>query len=177
MALFVMGARCWFVVSLFIETSRPFSGKLLPSLYWCLGLYLPRAGPRISLCRTAWASCWPISPACPAPCGWQCPHLAYSHSYPLCVTCRRAGQTLWRTMQVKLAHCETEERYQFPVAARNEYMHPNSLQNGYTSSLLPGGKQGAYIALSNLRHLETCPWWKNGNFKNGGRRLLKLGNN
>lgn len=26
-------------------------------------------------------------------------------------------------------------------------MHPNSLQKGYTSSLLPSGKQGAYIVL------------------------------
>lgn len=48
------------------EAPASFFSELLlylvaPSLYWCLGLFLPSCRIGVSVCWTCWCSCWPIS--------------------------------------------------------------------------------------------------------------------
>lgn len=74
LASFTARAHCWLMVYLFPRTPRSVSGDLLPSLYWCVGLFLPRRRmwhPLLgcmrfllahfpSLSRSLWLAAWPF---------------------------------------------------------------------------------------------------------------------
>lgn len=66
---FAAMSHCWLIF--IMVSTRTFSARLFPSVYWCLGLFLLSCGTlRFPLlnCR---GSCQHIRPACPGSSGWQ----------------------------------------------------------------------------------------------------------
>lgn len=77
------------MVNLFKRTHRSYPTKLLsrlsdPSLYCCMGLFLPRYRTFcLSFCWTFWCSYWLFSQANQRSCEWQHNHLLYQPLLPV----------------------------------------------------------------------------------------------